>query len=120
MRNCIAMLAVVIGRSKACSNLISCAWVRPNLPVMSANGWLRKHDRSRPHSAHSAGKLNVFDCFGEALQAAAILFEKAQTRPIDLAVDQKPDQPFVSQAGSKGQLALGDVESSLRVTKARS
>jgi hypothetical protein len=29
MRNCIAVLAVVIGRSNACSNLISCACVRP-------------------------------------------------------------------------------------------
>src|SRR5215510_8159200 len=36
MRNCIARLAVVIGKSNACSNLISCACVRPNAPVMSA------------------------------------------------------------------------------------
>jgi len=35
---CIAVLAVVIGRSKACSNLISCACVNPKAPLISANG----------------------------------------------------------------------------------
>src|SRR5207302_5627791 len=53
---------------------------------------LRKHDRSRPRRANEADKLNVFDGLGESLQAAAILLEKSHASPIDLAVDQQPNQ----------------------------
>jgi hypothetical protein len=55
------------------------------------NGLLRKHDCPRPDRTDNAGELNVFDCFRESLQSAAILFEKTQTRPIDLAVNQQAD-----------------------------
>ena len=51
-------------------------------------GLLRKHDRAGSDGANAARKLNVFDCFREALQPAAILLEKSQARPVDLAVNQ--------------------------------
>jgi len=38
---------------------------------------LCKHDRAGTHCPNGAGELNIFDGLGKALQAAAILFEKA-------------------------------------------
>ena len=55
------------------------------------DGLLRKHDSSGTDGANATGKLNVFNCLGKALESAAILFEKAQTRPIDLTVDEQTD-----------------------------
>src|SRR6266550_401416 len=75
------------------------------------NRLLRKHDRAGTHRADAAGKLNVFDRLGEALQAAAILFKKAQARPIDLTVNQQTDQTLVTQHRRERQLALRAVES---------
>src|SRR5215204_18705 len=76
-----------------------------------------KNDRAGPHRPDLTDELNVFDCFGEELQAAAVLFEKAQSRAIDLAVYQQPHQSFMAQAGSEGQLALCYVERSLNVAQ---
>src|SRR6266851_1794676 len=61
------------------------------------NRLLRKHNRARSDGADAAGKLNVFDGLGETLQAAAILFKKAQARPIDLTVNQQTYQTLVTQ-----------------------
>ena len=84
---------------------------------MSANGSLRKHDRARSHGANLADELNVFDRFGEELQTAAILFEKAQSRAIDLTVDQETNQTLVAQARREGQFALRDVERGFRIAE---
>ena len=51
-------------------------------------GFLGEDDRAGANSANRADELNVFDCFGEVVQAAAVLFEEAKTRTIDLAVDE--------------------------------
>src|SRR5258708_30615292 len=71
---------------------------------------LRKHDRSRTNGANDARKLNVFDGFGETLQSAAILLQKAQPRPIDLAVNQQAHQSFMSKHRREWQLALSTVK----------
>jgi hypothetical protein len=71
---------------------------------------LREHDRARPHRPDLADKQNVFDRFREEFQAAAILFQKTESRSIDLAVDKQADQPFVAQARRESEFALGDVE----------
>src|SRR5207253_2867019 len=70
------------------------------------DGLLRKHDRSRMNRANTAGKLNVFDRFGEALQATAILLKKTQAWPTDLVVNQEPDQSFMTEHRRDGDLAL--------------
>jgi hypothetical protein len=72
--------------------------------------FLREDDRAGPNGANRADELNVFDCFGEVVQAAAILFEEAKTRTIDLAVDEETNQAFVTEARCEGQLSLGYVE----------
>jgi hypothetical protein len=51
------------------------------------------------------------------LQAAAVLFEKAKTRAIDLAVDEEPHETLVAEAWREGKFALRDVESSFRITQ---
>src|SRR5260370_15587353 len=71
---------------------------------------LRKHDRARSDGADAAGKLNVFDGLGETLKAAAILFKKAQARPIDLTVNQQTYQTLVPAHPPEGQLALRAIE----------
>jgi len=52
--------------------------------------FLGEHDRAGTHGANLADELNVFNCFREELQAAAILFEEAKSRAIDLAVEEIP------------------------------
>ena len=74
------------------------------------DGLLGKHDRSGMNGANTAGKLNVFDRFGEALQATAILLKKTQAWPIDLAVNQEPDQSFMTEHRRERELALRYVE----------
>src|SRR5947209_6618460 len=64
-----------------------------------------------------AGELNIFDGFGEALQATAILFEKAQSRPVDLAVDEQAYQTLVSQHRRERKLSLRAVESCRRLAE---
>src|SRR5437764_4767222 len=61
------------------------------------NRLLRKHNCSRSHYANAADKLNILDGFRKTLQAAAILFEKTQSRPIDLAIDQQTNQTLMSE-----------------------
>ena len=79
--------------------------------------FLREDDRARPHRPDCTDELNVFDCFSEVVQAAAVLFEEAKTRAIDLAVDEQTNETFVTEAGRKRQLSLGDVESGFRVAE---
>ena len=71
---------------------------------------LRKHDRARPHGANPAGKLNVFDSFGKALQSTTILFEKTKARAINLAVDEQTNETFVTEHRREGKLALRAVK----------
>src|SRR5215467_4022094 len=73
--------------------------------------FLRQHDRARAHRANLADELDVFDRFGEEFQTAAILFEKTQSRAIDLAIDQQTNEAFVAEARGEVEFALGDVES---------
>jgi len=61
---CIATLASSMGRSKACSNLISCACVSPNFPVISATGCCGNMIVPGRTVRMAAGKLDVFDSFG--------------------------------------------------------
>src|SRR5574341_1023008 len=74
------------------------------------NRLLWKHDRAGTHRSDAAGELNVFDCFREALQSTAILFEKTQPRAIDLTVDQKTHEALVPKNGGKRELPLGAIE----------
>ena len=55
------------------------------------NRLLRKHDGPGLDGADAAGKLNVFDGLREPLQAATVLLQKAQTRTVDLAINQQPN-----------------------------
>src|ERR1041385_686283 len=73
-------------------------------------GLLRKHDRAGSDGANAAGKLNVFDCFREALQPAAVLLEKSQARPVDLAVNQQPNQTLVAEDRGERKLPLRTIE----------
>src|SRR5436309_4226979 len=73
-------------------------------------GLLRKHDRAGSDGANAARKLNVFDCFREALQPAAILLEKSQARPVDLAVNQQPNQTLMAENRGERKLALRTLE----------
>jgi hypothetical protein len=61
--------------------------------------------------------LYVFDCFRKELESPAILFEKAQPGPIDLAVDEETDQTLMAQAGSEGKFSLRYVERGLGVAE---
>jgi len=79
--------------------------------------FLREDDRSRSHGANRADELNVFDCFRKVVQAAAILFEKAKTRTIDLAVDEKTHEAFVTEAGREWQFSLRYVERGFSVAE---
>src|SRR6185503_12236935 len=79
--------------------------------------FLRENDRAGTHRADLADKLNVFDGFGEELQAAAVLFEKAKTRAIDLTVDEQSYEPLVAQARGEGKFALSDVERRFRIAQ---
>src|SRR6185295_18358728 len=79
--------------------------------------FLREYDRARTHRPDLANKLNVFDCFREQLQTAAILFEKAESRAINLAVNEETDQTFVAQTRREGEFALRDVESGFGVAE---
>ena len=75
---------------------------------------LREHDRCGPHGANRADEVHVFDGLCEQLQAAAILFQKAQARPINLAVDKQAHEPRVTKHRGERQLALSNVERRLR------
>ena len=75
---------------------------------------LWKDDRAWTDGPNAAGKLNIFDGLGEALQSAAILFEEAQSWPIDLAVDEQANQTLVSQHRRERKLSLRAVESRRR------
>ena len=55
--------------------------------------------------------------FAKRLQSAAVLFEKSQTRAIDLTVDQQTDQAVMAQAGSKRQLSLRHIERGLGIAE---
>jgi hypothetical protein len=77
-----------------------------------------ENDRTWSYGSDSAHELNVFNCFGEKLQSAAILFEESQTRSIDLTVNQQTHKAFMTQAGSEWELSLCDVESCFRITQA--
>ena len=81
------------------------------------NWLLREHDGAGMHRPDGAGKLNVFDGLGKELQTAAVLFEEAKTRAIDLAINEQPHEPLVAQAGRERKFALRDVERRLRVTQ---
>lgn len=78
---------------------------------------LRKDDRCRSHGADSADELHVFDGFREESQSATVLLQEAQARPINLAIDKESNKPFVAQAGSERQFALGNVERRLGVAQ---
>jgi hypothetical protein len=81
--------------------------------------WLaRENDRSWTNGPDSTDELNIFNCFGEELQPAAILFEKSQARAIDLAINEKTYQAFMTKAGSKRELPLGNVEGRFGITQA--
>src|SRR6185503_14542110 len=78
---------------------------------------LRKDDCSGTHHSNRADELNVFDRLGETLQTAAILFEKAQARAIDLTVEKQTDETRMAQAGREGQLSLRYVKRRLGVAE---
>ena len=76
---------------------------------------LGKNDRAWSHGANFTDKLHVFDCFREALEAAAILFKKSQARTIDLAVYQQPHETFVTKTGRELKFTLRDIEGGLGI-----
>ncbi len=74
------------------------------------NWLLCKHDRARADRANGPGKLDVFDGLRKSLQPAAILLEKTQPRPINLAVNQEADQALVTQHWSERKFSLGHIK----------
>ena len=52
------------------------------------------------------------------MKDAAVLFEKTQTRAIDLAVYQEANETFVAEHWCEGQFSLCDVERCFRVAEA--
>src|SRR5256885_16555389 len=78
---------------------------------------LREDDGAGAHRANGANEEDVFDGLRKALQAAAILFQKSQTRAVNLAINQEPDQAFMAQAGSKRQLPLRHIKCGLCVAE---
>src|ERR1044071_3180160 len=79
--------------------------------------FLCENDCAGAHGPDFADELNVFDCCGEELQTAAILFEKTKTRASVLALDEQPQEPLMAQAGREGKFALRDVERRFCVTQ---
>src|SRR5882672_4398579 len=71
---------------------------------------LGKHDRAGSHGANAAVKLDVFNRFRKTLQPAAILFEKAQSRPINLTIDEQSNQTFMTQHGGERELTLRHIK----------
>ena len=78
---------------------------------------LWKHDGAWTHRPNAAGELNIFDGFGEALQSAAILLEKAQSWPVDLAIDKQANQTLMSQHRREWKLSLRAIESCCRLAE---
>ena len=79
--------------------------------------FLGEDDCAGSHRADLADKLDVFDCFREELQAAAILFEKPEPWTIDLRIDQQANKTFVTETGCESKFALRDVEGRLGVAQ---
>src|SRR5205807_6465674 len=71
---------------------------------------LREDNRGGTHSAHRADEVHVFDSVRKEFQSAAILFEKAHARAINLPFDQRAHQSLVAETWSEEQLALRHIK----------
>ena len=78
---------------------------------------LREDNRGGTHSAHRADEVHVFDSICKELQPAAILFEKAHARAINLPFDQRAHKPLVAETWSEREFPLRDIKRRLRLAQ---
>ncbi len=73
----------------------------------------RERDRAGTHAPDRAHERHVLDGAREPIQLAAILFEKAYARSINLTIDQQPHESFMPQAWRERQLPLRHIKGGL-------
>jgi hypothetical protein len=79
---------------------------------------LGEDNGARANCSDLSDELNILDSFREKLQAPAILFEKPQTRTIDLTINQQTNKTFMTKTRSEKQLALCDVKGRFGIAQA--